>query len=176
MYSIAERSLLTDALGPITKLIMRFSLLKHKTLREGLWIQRNKVGLYWTSIGLPKLQEFRNENAVTWKPSSLWFRHSYIIKHLLRRFSQPMIARLLKTARSLQILQEIGQIPYHQRVQEKNFHFGLSCKNVLIGLTLTCDVSRENWSNLLRTKSGQRTLIQGQWKRSNWIRKKKQKA
>ena len=59
-----------------------------------------------------------------------------------------MIARLLKTARSLQILQEIRQIPYHQRVQEKNFRLGLSCKNVLIGLTLTCDVSRENWSNL----------------------------
>ena len=60
-----------------------------------------------------------------------------------------MIARLLKTARSLQILQEIGQIPYHRRVfKEKNFRFGLSWKNVLIGLTLTCDVSRENWSNL----------------------------
>ena len=102
-----------------------------------------------TSTDLPKLQEFRNENAVTWKPSSLWFRHSYIIKHLLRRFSQPMIARLLKTARSLQILQEIGQIPCHRRVfKEKNFRFGLSWKNVLIGLTLTCDVSRENWSNL----------------------------
>ena len=68
-----------------------------------------------TSIGLPKLQEFRNENAATWKPSSLWFRHSYIIKHLVRRFSQPMIARLMKTARSLQILHEIGQIPPHQR-------------------------------------------------------------
>ena len=27
-----------------------------------------------------------------------------------------MIARLLKTARSLQILQEIGQIPYHRRM------------------------------------------------------------
>ena len=54
-----------------------------------------------------------------------------------------MIARLLKTARNLQILQEIGQIPFHQRVQGKNFRFGLSCKNVLIGLTLARDVSRE---------------------------------
>ena len=60
-----------------------------------------------------------------------------------------MIARLLKTAKSLQILQEIGQIPSHQRVQGKNFRFGLSCKNVLIGLTLTRDMSREKWSNLL---------------------------
>ena len=54
-----------------------------------------------------------------------------------------MNASLLKTARSLQILQEIGQIPSHKRVQAKNFRFGLSCKNVLIGLTLTRDVSRE---------------------------------
>ena len=48
-----------------------------------------------------------------------------------------------KTARSLQILQKIGQIPSHKRVQGKNFRSGLSCKNVLIGLTLTRDVSRE---------------------------------
>ena len=55
-----------------------------------------------------------------------------------------MIARLIKTARSLQILQEFGLIPPHQRVQAKNFRLGISCKNVLIGVTLTCDVSREN--------------------------------
>ena len=55
-----------------------------------------------------------------------------------------MIARLIKTARSLQILQEFVQILSHKRVQGKNFRVGLSCKNVLIGLTLTCDVSREN--------------------------------
>ena len=59
-----------------------------------------------------------------------------------------MNASLLKTARSLQILQEIGQIPSHQRVQAKNFRFGLSRKNVLIGLTLTRDVSREKWWNV----------------------------
>ena len=71
------------------------------------------------STGLPKLQEitelFRNKNTATWRPSSLQFRHSYIIKHLVRRLSQPMIARRIKTARSLQILHEIGQILSHQR-------------------------------------------------------------
>ena len=54
-----------------------------------------------------------------------------------------MIARFFKAARSvarsLQILQEIGLIPSHERVQEKR----LSCKNVLIGPSLTRDVSRE---------------------------------
>ena len=57
-----------------------------------------------------------------------------------------MIDRLIKTVRSLQILHEIGQIPPGDftSVQGKNFRVGLSCKNVLIGLTLTCDVSREN--------------------------------
>ena len=68
------------------------------------------------STGLPKLQEitelFRNKNTATWRPSSLQFRHSYIIKHLVRRLSQPMIARRIKTARSLQILHEILS---HQR-------------------------------------------------------------
>ena len=59
-----------------------------------------------------------------------------------------MIARLIKTTRSLQIRQKIGQIPSHMRVQGKNFRFGLSCKNVLIGLTLTRDVSREKWLNV----------------------------
>ena len=67
------------------------------------------------SIGSPKLREFRNENAAMCRPSSLQFRHSYIIKNLVRRLSQPMIARPIKTARSLQILHEIGQIPPHQR-------------------------------------------------------------
>ena len=64
--------------------------------------------------GSPKLQEFCNENAATCRPSSLQFRHSYIIKNLVRRLSQPMTARLIKTARSLQILHEIGQILSHQ--------------------------------------------------------------
>ena len=36
VYSTAERSLLADALGPITKLIRRFFVLKHKKLREAL--------------------------------------------------------------------------------------------------------------------------------------------
>ena len=66
------------------------------------------------SIGSPKLREFRNENAAMCRPSSLQFRHSYIIKNLVRRLSQPMIARPIKTARSLQILHEIGQILPHQ--------------------------------------------------------------
>ena len=66
------------------------------------------------SIGSPKLREFRNENAAMYRPSSLQFRHSYIIKNLVRRLSQPMIARPIKTARSLQILHEIGQILPHQ--------------------------------------------------------------
>ena len=58
-----------------------------------------------------------------------------------------MIARLIKTARSLQILQKIGQIPSHKRSTLISIR-GLSCKNVLIGLTLTCDVSREKWWNV----------------------------
>ena len=37
-------------------------------------------------------------------------------------------------------------------VQGKNFRLSLSCKNVLIGLTLTCDVSREKY----RTCKGRR--------------------
>ena len=72
-----------------------------------------------TWIGLPKLQELRNENAATWKPSPRWFRHSYIIEHLVWRFSQPMIARLITTARSLPILHEIGQILSHQRTRKE---------------------------------------------------------
>ena len=54
------------------------------------------------STGLPKLQEitelFRKKNTATWRPSSLQFRHSYIIKHLVRRLSQPMIARTDKNS------------------------------------------------------------------------------
>ena len=53
-----------------------------------------------------------------------------------------MIVRLIKTARSLQILHEIGQF-HCTSVQRKNFRVRSSFKNVLIGLTLTCDVSRE---------------------------------
>ena len=67
------------------------------------------------SMGSPKLREFRNENPAMCRPSSLEFRHSYIIKNLVRRLSQPMIARPIKTARSLQILHEIGQILSHTR-------------------------------------------------------------
>ena len=54
-----------------------------------------------------------------------------------------MIARFLKAARSLQILQEIGLIHSHQRVRQRVQEKRLSSKNVLIGLTLTRDVSRE---------------------------------
>ena len=66
------------------------------------------------SIGSPKLREFRNENAAMCRPSSLQFRHSYIIKNLVGRLSQPMIARPIKRARSLHILHDIGQILSHQ--------------------------------------------------------------
>ena len=57
-----------------------------------------------------------------------------------------MIARPIKTARSWQILHEIGQILSHQ-YRERTF-----VSVVLIGLTLTCDVSREKY----RTCKGRR--------------------
>ena len=56
-----------------------------------------------------------------------------------------MIARPIKTARSLQIPHEIGQILSHQPSGKElpPQCLSISCKNVLIGLTLTRDVSRE---------------------------------
>ena len=60
----------------------------------------------------------------------------------MRRFSQPMVARLVKTARSLQILHEVGQIPPAHR--ERTSASVYRARMFLIGLTLTCDVSREN--------------------------------
>ena len=108
------------------------------------------------SIGSPKLREFRNENAAMCRPSSLQFRHSYIIKHLVRRLSQPMIARPIKTARSLQIFHEIGQILSHQYRERTSASVILSCKNVLIGLTSTCDVSREKYRTSDRAHKGLR--------------------
>ena len=55
-----------------------------------------------------------------------------------------MIARPIKTARSWQILHEIGQILSHQYT-ERTF-----ASVALIGLTLTCDVSREKYRTCRR--------------------------
>ena len=81
-----------------------------------------------------------------------------------------MISRPIKTARSLQILHEFAQIPPYLH-SGKELPPRFIVRECLIGLTLTCDVSRENWSNLKGMKSGQRTQVQGKWKHSNWIRK-----
>ena len=123
------------------------------------------------SIGSPKLREFRNENAAMCRPSSLQFRHSYIIKNLVRRLSQPMIARPIKTARSLQILHEIGQIPPHQRSgRELPPRFIVQeCFN-----WSNADMWRVTWiiSEFVKVEERHKTLMQGQWMHSNWIRKK----
>ena len=59
----------------------------------------DKVLLFFSNVkGLPKLREFRNENAAMCRPSSLQFRHSYIIKNSVRRLSQPVITRTDKNS------------------------------------------------------------------------------
>ena len=71
------------------------------------------------SISLPKLQEFCNENAATWRPSLLQSRYSYIIKRLVKRLNQPMTATLIKTARGLKVYHETGRL-----LQGNNFRLG----------------------------------------------------
>ena len=61
-------------------------------------------------ISLPKLQEFCNENAATWRPSLLQSRYSYIIKRWVKRLNHPMTATLIKTARRLKVYQETERI------------------------------------------------------------------
>ena len=96
VYSTAERSSL--AFWQTDKVLFLFSNVKTEKLQRGL------VNLKITnSISLPKLQEFCNENAATWRPSLLQSRYSYIIKRLVKRLNQPITATQIRTARSLKI-------------------------------------------------------------------------
>ena len=95
-YSTAERSSL--ACWQTDKVLFLFSNVKTKKIQRGL--VNSKI---INSISLPKLQEFRNENAATWRPSLLQSRYSYIIKRLVKRLNQPITATQIRTARSLKI-------------------------------------------------------------------------
>ena len=96
VYLIAERSSLVY--WQIDKVLFLFSNVKTEKLQRGL--VNSKIT---NSISLPKLQEFCNENAATWRPSLLQSRYSYIIKRLVKTMNQPMTATLIRTARSLKI-------------------------------------------------------------------------
>ena len=98
VYSTAERSSL--ACWQADKVLFLFSNVKTEKLQRGL--VNSKI---INSISLPKLQEFCNENAATWRPSLLQSRYSYIIKRLVKRLNQPMTATLIRTTRSLKIYQ-----------------------------------------------------------------------
>ena len=98
VYSIAERSLLVY--WQTDKVLFLFSNVKTEKPQRSL--VNSKI---INSISLPKLQEFCNENATTWRPSLLQSRYSYIIKRLVKTLNQPMTATLIKTARSLKIYQ-----------------------------------------------------------------------
>ena len=87
------------------KVFFLFSNVKTEKLQRGL--VNSKI---INSISLPKLQEFCNENAATWRPSLLQSRSSYIIKRLVKRLNQLMTATLIKTATKLKIYQEIKRI------------------------------------------------------------------
>ena len=96
VYSTAERSPL--ACWQADKVLFLFSNVKTEKLQRGL--VNSKI---INSISLPKLQEFCNENAATWRPSLLQSRYSYIIKRLEKRLNQPMTATQIRIARSLKI-------------------------------------------------------------------------
>ena len=96
VYSIAERSSL--AFWQTDKVLFPFSNVKAEKLQRGL--VNSKI---INSISLPKLQEFCNENAATWRPSLLQSRYSYIIKRLVKTLNQPMTATQIRTARNLKI-------------------------------------------------------------------------
>ena len=113
VYLIAERSSLVY--WQIDEVLFLFSNVKTEKLQRGL--VNSKIT---NSISLPKLQEFCNENAATWRPSRLQSRYSYIIKRLVKRLNQPMTAALIRTTRSLKI--------YHRNCTDfckgKNFRLG----------------------------------------------------
>ena len=98
VYSIAGRPSL--AFWQTDKVLFLFSNVKTEKLQRGL--VNSKI---INSISLPKLQEFCNENAATWRPSLLQSRYSYNIKRLVKTLNQPMTATLIRTARSLKIYQ-----------------------------------------------------------------------
>ena len=91
-----------------------FSNVKTEKLQRGL--VNSKI---INSISFPKLPEFCNENAATWRPSSLQSHYSYIIKRLVKRLNQPMTATLIKTARGLKVYHETGRL-----LQGNNFRLG----------------------------------------------------
>ena len=113
VYSTAERSSL--ACWQTDMVPFLFSNLKTGKL------QRDLVNSQITnSISLPKLQEFCNENAATWRPSLLQSRYSYIIKRMVKRLNQPMTATLIRTTRSLKSYQR----NWTDFCKGKNFRLG----------------------------------------------------
>ena len=132
VYSIAERSSLVY--WQTDKVLFLFSNVKTEKLQRGL--VNSKI---INSISLPKLQEFCNENAATWRPSLLQSRYSYIIKRLVKTLNQPMTATQIRTARNLKIYHRI----LNGFLQRKKLPLRFTCRNVFIGLTLSHDVSRE---------------------------------
>ena len=118
----------------ILPVLFLFSNVKTEKLQRGL--VNSKIT---NSISLPKLQEFCNENAATWRPSLLQSRYSYIIKRLVKRLNQPMTATQIRTTRSLKIY----QINWTGFLQRKVLPPRFTFRNVFIGLTLSHDVSRE---------------------------------
>ena len=121
VYSTVERSSL--ACWQTDKVLFLFSNVKTEKLQRDL--VNSKIT---NSISLPKLQEFCNENAATWRPSLLQSRYSYIIKRLVKTLNQPMTATLIRTTRSLKI--------YHRNWTDfckgKNFRLGSHAEMLLL--------------------------------------------
>ena len=66
-------------------------------------------------------------------------RQNYITKRLVKRFNQPMIARLINATRRQKIPHEIEQNLEKERTSAPVHQ----SRNVFIGLTLSHDVSHE---------------------------------
>ena len=80
VYSTAERSSL--ACWQADKVLFLFSNVKTEKPQRGL--ANSEIT---NSLSLPKLQEFCNKNAATWRPSLLHSRYSYIIERLVKRLN-----------------------------------------------------------------------------------------
>ena len=132
VYSIAERSSLVY--WQTDKVLFLFSNVKTEKLQRGL--VNSKI---INSISLPKLQQFCNENAATWRPSLLQSRYSYIIKRLEKRLNQPMTATQIRIARGL----KISHRNWTDFLQRKALPSRFTYRNAFIGLTLSHEVSRE---------------------------------
>ena len=90
------------------------------------------------------------------------------MKRLVRRWNQPITARLIKTAKSSKISQEIDGFFSLQRFRVGSLARLSEEHEGMISLVKRCHMMYhvKNY-NVEREKSGQRTLTRGKW--NNWF-------